>query len=267
MKWYGALLKLRIFQGLQYRTAALAGVATQFFWGAISIMIFLAFYGDLPSVNGFSKTHLITYIWLQQSFLVFIVLWLRDHELFELIRTGNIAYELCRPLNIYGYWYTKLLSTRLSGALLRCFPLLAVAFIMPSPYGLSLPHSPQHAILFLITLIFGLMINVALSMFIYISVFITLSPMGSLLIFSVIGEFFSGLILPIPLMPEPLRNIVLLLPFRYTGDLAFRIYSGNLTESEILMGVFIQLIWLITLPLLGNHLMNKSLKRLVVQGG
>ena len=267
MKWYVSLLKLRVFQGLQYRTAALAGVATQFFWGAISIMVFLAFYGDTPQINGFTKEHLITYIWLQQSFLVFIVLWLRDSELFELIRTGNIAYELCRPLNIYGYWYTKLLSTRLSGALLRCIPLLLVAFIMPGPYGLSLPASPALALLFVITLLFGVLINVALSMFIYISVFVTLSPIGSLLIFSVTGEFLSGLILPIPLMPEPLRNVVLLLPFRYTGDLPFRIYSGNLTEVEMLWGICIQLFWLLALPLLGNRLMNMALKRLVVQGG
>lgn len=267
MKLHISLLKLRVFQGLQYRTAALAGVATQFFWGAIMIMIYHAFYGENVAIDGFTKTHLTTYIWLQQSFLVFIALWLRDNELFELIRTGNIAYELCRPLNIYSYWYTKLLSTRLSGALLRCFPILIVAFLLPSPYGLTLPSSPKLALLFVMTLLLGVLINVALSMFIYISVFRTLSPMGSLLIFSVIGEFMSGLILPIPLMPEPLRSIVMLLPFRYTGDLPFRIYSGNLTDAEMLWGIAIQLFWLIVLPILGNYLMNKALKRLVVQGG
>ena len=267
IKWYFSLLKLRLFQGLQYRTAALAGVATQFFWGAIMIMMFNAFYGDAEVIGGFTKQHMITYLWLQQAFLVFIALWLRDNELFELIQTGNIAYELCRPLNIYGYWYTKLLSMRLSSALLRCFPILVVALFIPGTYGLSLPASPLSALLFIIALCLGVMINVAISMFIYISVFITLSPMGSLLIFSVLGEFLSGLVLPIPLMPDWLASILMFLPFRYTGDLPFRIYSGNIGTQSAVLGIGIQLLWLLFLPWLGNQLMNKALKHLVVQGG
>ena len=267
MKWYITLLKLRLNQGLQYRSAAIAGVATQFFWGIISIMIFTAFYGDATEVNGFTKAQMITYIWLQQAFLVFIALWLRDNELFELISSGNIAYEMCRPLNIYGFWYVKLLSARLASAILRCFPILLVAFFIPGPYALTPPDSILSLGLFVLSLVLGLFINVAISMFIYISVFITLSPTGSLLIFSVLGEFLSGLILPIPLMPTWLRNIVMFLPFRYTGDLPFRIYSGNIASFEALAGILIQLIWIIVLLSLGQLLMNKSLKHLTVQGG
>jgi ABC-2 type transport system permease protein len=44
MKVYASVLKLRLLIGMQYRSAALAGVATQFFWGFISIMVFEAFY-------------------------------------------------------------------------------------------------------------------------------------------------------------------------------------------------------------------------------
>lgn len=267
MKWYFTLLKLRLTQGLQYRAAAIAGVATQFFWGAISIMIFATFYGDASEVNGFTKEQMITYIWLQQAFLVFIVLWLRDKELFELIRTGNIAYELCRPLNTYGFWYVKLLSSRLSSAILRCVPILLIAVFMPGPYAMAFPNSAISALLFFLSLILGLIINVAISMFIYISVFITLSPTGSLLLFSVIGEFFSGLILPIPLMPTWLRNFVVILPFRYTGDLPFRIYSGNIVYSDALFGIAIQVVWIGVLLTLGQAAMKKSLKHLTVQGG
>lgn len=267
MRVYMALLKLRVYHGLQYRIAALAGIATQFFWGTIMIMVFLAFYGDNVSVGGFSTTQLVTYIWLQQAFLSFIVLWLRDTELFELIRTGNIAYELCRPLNVYGFWYTKLIATRIANAMLRCMPILVVAMFIPEKYRMSMPESTESFMLFIVTLILGLAINVAISMFIYISVFVTLSPMGSLLIFSVVGEFFAGLVIPIPLMPEWLRNIVMVLPFRYVGDLPFRVYSGNIPPSEAFLGIAIQIVWLTALILFGKKLMQSALKHLVVQGG
>jgi ABC-2 type transport system permease protein len=103
MKAYISVFKLRLTYGLQYRTAALAGVATQFFWGFIIIMVFEAFYSGTTAPPPISLEQLITYVWLQQAFLSFVMLWFRDNELFGLITTGNIAYELCRPSGIYGF--------------------------------------------------------------------------------------------------------------------------------------------------------------------
>ncbi len=44
MKKYLSFFRLRFAMGLQYRTAALAGIITQFAWGFMEIMIFHAFY-------------------------------------------------------------------------------------------------------------------------------------------------------------------------------------------------------------------------------
>ena len=95
MRVYLSVLKLRMNIGLQYRTAALAGVATQFFWGFITIMVFEAFYEYAANTPPISLKELITYIWLQQAFLVFITMWFRDNELFDLITMipfGSVNY-------------------------------------------------------------------------------------------------------------------------------------------------------------------------------
>lgn len=267
MKPYVSVLKLRLLNGMQYRSAALAGVATQFFWGFMYIMIFEAFYSQTVQSQPLSLKEIITYLWLQQSFLAFIMLWFRDNELFDLITTGNIAYELCRPCEIYGFWYSKLLAQRLSSAILRCFPILLVAFLLPQPYKMTLPPSVLTFVLFLFALIFGLLLLVSISMFIYISVFLTMSPIGSLLLFGVIGEFFSGLTIPIPLMPAWLQTVAYFLPFRWTADFPFRVYSGNIPQNEALIGIGIQIIWLSLLVWLGRIAFNKALRRVVVQGG
>ncbi|PEC48368.1 ABC transporter permease [Bacillus sp. AFS077874] len=267
MKPYVSVLKLRLLNGMQYRSAALAGVATQFFWGFMYIMIFEAFYSQTVHSQPLSLKEIITYLWLQQSFLAFIMLWFRDNELFDLITTGNIAYELCRPCEIYGFWYSKLLAQRLSSAILRCFPILLVAFLLPQPYKMTLPPSVLTFVLFLIALIFGLFLLVSISMFIYISVFVTMSPIGSLLLFGVIGEFFSGLTIPIPLMPAWLQTFAYFLPFRWTADFPFRVYSGNIPQTEAVIGIVIQIIWLSLLVWLGRIAFNKALRRVVVQGG
>ncbi|HTG68777.1 MAG TPA: hypothetical protein VL921_05925 [Candidatus Udaeobacter sp.] len=267
MKAYMSVFKLRLSNGLQYRTAALAGMATQFFWGFVIIMVFEAFYSGATVQPPISLTQLITYVWLQQAFLAFVMLWFRDNELFQLITTGNIAYELCRPSGIYGLWYAKLLAQRLASALLRSLPIVTVAFILPQPYRMPLPSDPFAFLLFIAALILGLLLIVSLSMLMYISVFVTLSPAGSLLMFGVIGEFLAGMVIPVPLMPSWLQSIVYVLPFRWTADFPFRVYSGHIPKEEALAGIAIQIIWFLVLVGLGRLAMAKALRRVVVNGG
>ncbi|WP_256760061.1 ABC-2 family transporter protein [Cohnella sp. WQ 127256] len=267
MKAYVSVFRLRLVNGLQYRSAALAGLATQFFWGFILIMVFEAFYSQALVTQPISLPQLITYVWLQQAFLSLIMLWFRDNELFQLITSGNIAYELCRPTGIYGFWYAKLLAQRLASAMLRCFPVILIAAFLPQPYRLSMPVDAVTALLFVITLILGLFIIISISMLIYISTFVTMSAAGSLLMFSVIGEFLAGMIIPVPLMPDWLQAIVNVLPFRLTADFPFRVYSGHISTSEALKIIPLQLLWLTVLVALGKYTMGKALRRVVVQGG
>lgn len=274
MKAYFSIFRVRLLIGLQYRAAALAGVATQFFWGFIYIMIFQAFYASIGTDSSFmgkaipiSFRQMVDYIWLQQSFLVFIMLWYRDTELFGLITNGNIAYELCRPFSLYNFWYSKLIAQRISGAILRCLPILLLAFALPKAYRLGLPDSLETLILFIITLLLGLLVVVAISMLIYISVFYTMSPAGSMLIIAALGEFFAGLVIPIPLMPLWLRNIAYVLPFRLSTDLPFRIYSGSIQHQEALWSIGVQLLWLTILIFIGKYFMKQALAKVTVQGG
>ena len=54
MRKYVSFFKLRFAMGLQYRVAALAGMATQFFWGGMNILIYRAFYE--ADANAFPMT-------------------------------------------------------------------------------------------------------------------------------------------------------------------------------------------------------------------
>jgi len=267
IKAYFSVFRLRLITGLQYRAAALAGIATQFFWGFMHIMVYEAFYENAMGTQPISLKQIISYVWLQQAFLVFIALWIRDYEIFNLITSGNIAYEFCRPCGFYGFWFAKLVAQRLSGATLRCFPILIVAFLLPEPYRMTLPPDFLTFCLFVITLVIGLLVLVSISMLIYISVFITMSPSGSMTTISIIGEFFSGMIIPIPLMPSWLQKIANYLPFRLAADMPFRIYSGHIPADEALKGILIQLAWLLVLVLIGKISLKSITKKIIVQGG
>jgi len=267
MNKYMAVWRLTFLNGLQYRTAALAGLSTQLFFGFIFIMIFSAFYSSTAAAQPMNWNELVNYIWLQQIFLSFVMLWFRDPALFELITSGNIAYELCRPAHLYPLWYMKLLAQRLASALLRCIPIMLIVFVLPEHYRMTLPPSGVQLLVFIIALSTGLLLIVAISMLIYISVFWTLNPVGSILLFAVGGEFFAGLVIPVPLMPAWMREITYFLPFRWTTDFPFRVYSGHIPVAEALFGIAIQLFWLILLITVGYMLMKRALKQIVIQGG
>ena len=267
MRTYLSFFRMRFLMNLQYKVAAWAGMATQFVWGGMYILLFSAIYSFSSAPKPMELDQLTTYIWLQQAFLALIMLWYRDGGLFDLIISGNVAYELVRPVRLYPMWYTRLLSHRLAGVLLRFAPILLVSMLLPYPYGLSAPESLSSFLLFLATLLNGTLLTVAYSMIISISMFRTLSAVGSLTLFGLVSEFLAGMVIPLPLMPLGLQKILMVLPFWLTGDFPFRIYTGHIPVSEALYGVVMQFAWTIVLVSIGIIWLRRIQRKIIIQGG
>ena len=267
MKKYLSFFKIRFIAGLQYRAAALAGIATQFAWGGMNILMFRALYKS--GGNSFPMTfpELSNYIWMQQAFLAMFMAWFFDDDIFDNITSGNIAYELCRPCNLYSMWFTKNMAVRLSKMVLRCLPILIFAALLPYPYGLSLPYDLLSGVLFLLSISLGFLVLVAFSMLIYITAFYTLSPLGIRILATSVIEFFSGALIPLPFFPETLQPLIYALPFASMQSTPFLIYAGHVKGREAMENILLQVVWLAVLTAVGRLLMKRALKKVVVQGG
>ncbi len=114
MSGYIGMFRMKLIAGMQYRAAAWAGIATQFFWGFMLLMIFHAFYRSSGIEPALSWNQLVAYMWLNQAFLAVIMLWYVDSELLGGITDGQVAYELCRPYDMYSFWFARLTAARLS---------------------------------------------------------------------------------------------------------------------------------------------------------
>jgi ABC-2 type transport system permease protein len=266
------VFKIRLIAGMQYRAAAWAGVATQFFWGSIQLIVFYAFY-ESAGLNGsgaeapMSFSQLADFVWLRQAFLALVMLWSMDNELLEMIASGNVAYELTRPLSLYSFWFSRVLAFRIARTALRCFPIFIVAFLLPGAWGFHLPRDTQALALFIPALALAALLTTALSLVVCLLTFVTLSPHGARLLFGAVSEFLMGAYIPIPFMPPALQRITAFLPFRYTADFPFRVYSGSIAGSEAMFGLVMQAFWLLALAGLGIWGFRASMKRLVIQGG
>ena len=276
-KPYIGVFRIRFIAGMQYRAAAWAGVATQFFWGAMQLLIFYAFYESsglhspgseaLGPQAHMNFSQLSDFIWMRQAFLALVMLWSMDNELLDHIASGNVAYELARPLSLYSFWFARILAFRISRTALRCVPIFFIAFFLPRPWGFNLPANGSAFALFIPSLLLAALISSALSMIICLLTFVSLNPLGARLLIGAVADFLMGAIIPIPFMPPLLQKICSALPFRYTADFPFRVYSGNIGASEAYLGLVMQLFWLLVLVLLGLWGFRASLRRLVIQGG
>lgn len=267
MKLYLSYFKLKFLTGLQYRAAALAGMSTQFFFGFVYISVYIAFYESNSSTLPMDLPQLVSYVWLGQIFFALIYLWYKDKEILNMIKTGNIAYELCRPQDLYLMWAFKILGERLSKVTLRFLPVMLVAILLPSPYNLNINISISTLILFLTTMILSSILMTVLVLLYHVICLFTLDDKGIVNIFMVVSDILSGLILPIPFFPKYLQNISNILPFRYISDFPFRLFIGNINSYECLLGIITQIIWIIILIILGRLLTKKALKKAVIQGG
>lgn len=267
LRSYLSFFRLRFQSGLQYRAAAAAGVSTQFAWGVMEIMLYTAFHRGAAGQFPMELQALCSYIWLRQAFLTCFSIWMVEGDLFDLISSGNVAYELCRPMDLYGMWFTKAAAGRLSRAALRSLPILAVAFLLPKPYGLSLPAGPAAFLLFLPTVAMAFLLVVAASMIMYIACFYTISSLGVRIIANAVVEFLSGAWIPLPFLPEGFRQAAELLPFSLMLSLPLRVYGGDIPPAEAAWGLLLQVVWLAAFLLLGKWMMSRALRRVVVQGG
>ena len=253
MKKYMSYFKLRFNVALQYRASAIAGMCTQFFWGMMQILIYIAFYENATGTT-ISLEQLVSYVWLRQAFYS-LINHVTDGEIKSSIENGNISYEMIKPIDLYWIWFSKTISSRLALALLKCIPLLIITPLLPA--GLNLNGS----------LFIGMFIMSAILNLFYISVFYTMSAKGTTSIFYGVLEFFGGGFIPIALMPSIWQKICYLLPISLATDLPFRIYTGNINVLDGLRLMSFQVVWIVVLIILGNILLNKILKKVVIQGG
>jgi ABC-2 type transport system permease protein len=267
MTMYLALFRIRFVNALQYRAAAVAGVVTQFAFGFIFISMYLAFYRTNPSAFPMEISQVISYIWVQQAFIMLFVTWFFDMDIFAAISSGQIAYELARPMNLYGKWFCQCVASRVSRAVLRCLPILIIAFILPEPYKLILPPDAVQLLLFIISSVLTLGVVVSFSMLIYVATFYTLSPLGMRIIGAMTADFMAGSIIPLPFFPDGFRQVAELLPFAAMQNIPLRIYSGNIFGIDAILGILFQMFWLVVLFVIGRAWMHNTLKKVIVQGG
>jgi ABC-2 type transport system permease protein len=262
---YLALFRARFRALLQYRAAAVAGFGTQLFFGIVRMMVLQAFYAGRSGAQPMTLSQSITYVWLGQAFFHILPYTANpDPDVRDMIRSGEVAYELARPLDLHGLWLSRATAARIAPTLMRAVPMLLIAV----PFlGMTGPASAAGLGASFLGILGAVALNAALCTIITATLMWTVSGEGIARIFPSVVAIGSGLVIPLPLFPDWAQPIFDALPFRGMADDPFRLYLGLLPPSAIGLVLLRQLFWTLVLVGIGRLMVSRGLRRMVVQGG
>jgi ABC-2 type transport system permease protein len=94
--------------------------------------------------------------------------------------------------------------------------------------------------------------------------FWVLDHRGIAMMYIAVLNFFSGMLVPLDFLPDPVQGVANLLPFRAVLMIPNEIYLG---KTPVWEGLALQLAWIAALTLLARWIMRAGEQKLVVQGG
>jgi ABC-2 type transport system permease protein len=155
------------------------------------------------------------------------------------VRTGAIDTDLMKPMDFHLY-----ILARSSGEMLFSLGILALpTFIIGHfLFGLQLPGNAATAGLFAISIIFSFLVFFHIGFLLGTLVLITLDIRSISWAYYSVVSFFAGQMLPLWLLPQFLRNIAEVLPFKSIYYIPISIYIGTIKGLAAIQAIEFQII-------------------------
>ena len=136
----------------KYRAAAFGEILKSFAWAFMEILAYTALYRTAGNAFQWSFRRPYPMFGCSRYYFSCIQWCLVMRKFYTAIGSGSIAYELVRPMGLYGRWFSQ--SGGEPGGVYVCvnsLPVLFIAALLPKPYRMVLPQNLMQLLLFLIS--------------------------------------------------------------------------------------------------------------------
>lgn len=260
---YWAIARLAFQRQLSYRAANLAGLATNGFFGILRAYVLLALFGARTVVAGYTVRDAVTFTALTQALLSLVSLF-AWYDLMRTIRTGEVASDLARPMDFYGYWCAQDLGRAAAQLLLRGLPIMLLYALL---FGIATPPTPAHWLALPISLLLAVLTSFSWRFLVNLAAFWTQDAVGVGRLASSLSLFLSGFLMPLAFFPNWLGTLMRLTPFPAMISTPVEVYLGQVTGADLWRALGYQLFWAAALYLVARLVLNTAVRKLVIQGG
>lgn len=247
---------------MAYRLDFFMGIINTAITIAVYLGIYRALYGNATEVDG------VSYAMVATSFVITLGLSsaFNYNEMFlqDKIRDGSITNEFLKPVS----FTLRLLAENIGeGAFKILFHFIPAVIFTLLYTKLCPPYGVLNMMVMFCSVVLGYLILWLISFIIQTWSFWLFSVWGIITIKNVFVNILAGTLLPLWFMPKALKKMISLTPFESIYFTPVRIYLGELSGSEILYALGIQIVWIVILGVIANMFWKKGVKKLVVQGG
>ena len=264
MHTYVELAKAEFRRYSTYRAATLAGIFTNSVFGFIRLGVLLAAIAAAGgSLGGYGPQEASTYVWLGQAFLAPVAMYAWS-DLADRVRTGEIAVDLARPLDLQLSWWVRDLGRAAVALPTRGLaPLLVGALTV----GVALSETWTSYPLGLVSLLLGVSVSFLCRYGMNLVAFWTLDVKGFLNLYILVLGLLSGFYLPVHVFPGWLQAVAFASPFPAMFQAPIDVMSGRVIGPAAWQVIAGQAGWVIGLIVLTRVVLWRATRRLVVQGG
>ncbi|MGI8576637.1 MAG: ABC transporter permease [Nocardioidaceae bacterium] len=243
----------------------LAGLCTNVVFGFIrAAILFAAVDSAGGTLAGYDRGTISAYVWLSQGLLGAVELGMAPTEIGERIRTGDIAVDFIRPVDVQLRYLAADLGRAAYTFIPRGLPSVLVGSLT---VGLALPVSPWPYLLGLFSIMLGVTISFLCRYAANICGFWLVETRGIRALYTVAASFLAGLYVPVHLFPSWLAAIAAATPFPSILQSPIDVLSGRVVGVDALRVVAVQCLWVGVSCLIGRVLTSAGRHRLEVQGG
>lgn len=246
-----------------YRVATAAGLFTNTVFGLILAYTFMALWDEKPHLGGYDQAQALSYVWLGQALLTVVSVMGGgfEDELIERIRTGDIAIDLYRPVDLQLWWLAQDMGRALFQLLGRGVVPLAFGALF---FELALPGDLLTWIAFLVAVALGVVVSFSIRYLVALSAFWLMDGAGVAQMAWILGIFCSGMVLPLNVFPGVLGEVVRALPWSSLIQAPVDVLLGT---ADPLGTYAFQTGWALALLAAGRLVQSAATRRVVVQGG
>jgi ABC-2 type transport system permease protein len=263
MRLFWEIVSLALRRQLTYRAAMWAGIATNVFFGLLRAYVMIALYDGREEVAGMTLQDAITFTALSQAVIAYLSIfgwW----EVMDSVNSGEVAADMLRPMNYLSFWLASDFGRALVNMVLRGATVLLIYAVFVE---LTWPETAWQWLLFIPALLLSWLVSFAWRFLINLAAFWTPNARG-------IGRFgfgivwvLSGFYMPLALYPEWFQTLCQMTPFPAMVNTPIEIFLGQLNGTDALLALMNQFLWAIAMLVIAQLVLNRGVRRLVIQGG
>jgi ABC-2 type transport system permease protein len=247
-----------------YRAAMFGGAFTNAVFALLRASVLTAAVAARGApVAGYDASAAVTFAWVSQA-LIAIVEIFEWNELALRVRTGDIAVDLARPVDLQAALAAADLGRAGAVVLPRAVPILLAGAIT---FGLAAPASPWPYVIGAVSVVVATMISFACRFVVNLTSFWLVEIRGVLGLYVIVSMTLCGLVLPVAWFPSWLQAVAAATPFPSLVQTPTDILTGHVEGARALQALGVQVAWLGVVIALGRLVLRAGHRKLVVQGG